>query len=150
MQRARGWFLRCSDLPRDRPALAAPRPALAAPRPALAVAAARPAPAPPWPCRRRSVPVGCLGPVEVVFEVGLVGFFALGSSEEPAGDLRCHSSSSTCRVAGQGCRRRAEFMARWTHGSLGVRGAERRLGMGRERSPKSQVKGGFGPRWRQI
>ena len=137
---------RAAVLPRH----TAPQSCSAASRPDLAVAAPRPAPAPPWPCRRRSVLVGCLGPLQVVFEVGLVGFFVLGSSGEPVGDRRCHSSSSTCRVTGQGRGRRAEFLARQAHGSLGARGAERQLGMGPEGSPKAQVKGGFGPRWRQI
>ena len=39
--------------------------------------------------RCRSVPLGCLGPLQVVFEVDLVGFLALTSSEEPAGDRGC-------------------------------------------------------------
>ena len=81
---------RAAVLPRH----TAPQSCSAASRPDLAVAAPRPAPAPTWPCRCRLVPVGRLGPLQVVFEVGLVGLLALGSSGEPAGDRGCPSEES--------------------------------------------------------
>ena len=88
-----------------------------------------------------SVPLGCLGPLQVVFEVDLVGFLALTSSEETVGDRGCPFGRGRAAAVG----RLPELMERRTLASLRVGGADRRLAMGPEGSPKAQVEGGLGP-----
>ncbi len=63
-----------------------------------------------------SVPLGCLGPLQVVFEVDLVGFLALTSSEETVGDRGCPFGRGRAAAVG----RLPELMERRTLASLRV------------------------------